>query len=316
MFLLELAGGGLGGFIFPWLINVVLETKGFPWLCRIWALLTAVVFSVSIVFIKPRAPLGKPARGRAPWFPAGGWSFAKNPLFLLSVRRRPPNLLPARPLLFGSPHPRARDPRVHTFILCSQMLCAAFGGLAYLPVANYLAVYAHSFSSSTTTVNLVVGLFNLAASVGCFIAGALCDRSYALANALSGALCALVSLTAWGLADTLGKVYLFAVLFGLVGQQSATWGAATRNLAGASGPSPSFRRPRASSRTDLRKLDLARSGQPAPRHAHNYAHLGHEGRHVALHACRERRTVQPLGRRERVRPRPLVLPFSARLALF
>jgi len=87
MLLLVLAGGGLGGFIFPWLINVVLETKGFPWLCRIWALLTAVVFSVSIVFIKPRAPLGKPARGRAPWFPAGGWSFAKNPLFLLSVRR-------------------------------------------------------------------------------------------------------------------------------------------------------------------------------------------------------------------------------------
>ncbi|GAA5912499.1 hypothetical protein JCM8208_006618 [Rhodotorula glutinis] len=189
------AGGGLGGFIFPWLINVVLETKGFPWLCRIWALMTAVVFSVSIVFIKPRVPIGRPAGGRAPWFPVGGWKFAKNPLFLLS------------------------------------MLCAGFGGLAYLPVANYLAVYAHSFSSSTTTVNLVVGLFNLAASVGCFIAGALCDRSYALANALSGGLCALVSLTAWGLADTLGKVYLFAVLFGLVGQQSATWGAATRDLA-------------------------------------------------------------------------------------
>lgn len=148
-----------------------------------------------------------------------------------------------------------------------QMLCAAFGGLAYLPVSNYLAVYAHSFSDSTTTVNLVVGLFNLAASIGCFLAGALCDRSYALANALSGALCALVSVTAWGLADTLGKVYLFAVLFGLVGQQSATWGAATRDLAGA--PCP-FARAAKATRADLRNL----VSSATPTHPAGNPHLG------------------------------------------
>lgn len=82
-----LTGGGIGGFIFPWLINAVLEVKGFPWLCRVWALLTAVVFSTSILFIKPRVQLVKPVGGRGPWFPTGGWSFAWNPLFLLSVGR-------------------------------------------------------------------------------------------------------------------------------------------------------------------------------------------------------------------------------------
>jgi hypothetical protein len=107
-------------------------------------------------------------------------------------------------------------------------LCAA---LAYLPVANYLAVYAASFSSSTTTINLVVGLFNLAACGGSMLAGRISDYSFPLALTLIGLCGALLSLTAWGLADTLGKVYAFAVLFGLTGQQTSTWGGVTKDLA-------------------------------------------------------------------------------------
>lgn len=80
------------------------------------------------------------------------------------------------------------------------------------------------------TINLVVGLFNLAACGGCILVGRIADYSLTLGLTLVGLCGLMLSLTAWGLADTLGKVYAFAVLFGLTGQQAAASAAVTKDL--------------------------------------------------------------------------------------
>ncbi|BGO95064.1 hypothetical protein NBRC10512_006471 [Rhodotorula toruloides] len=187
------AGNGFGGFILPWLINAVLEAKGSAWMCRVWTAFTAVTFAASIILLQPRIPFVKPTDGRAPWL-AVDWRFSHNPVFLCMA------------------------------------ISTLFASLAYLPVANYLAVYAASFSSSTMTINLVVGLFNLAACGGCILVGRIADYSLTLGLTLVGLCGLMLSLTAWGLADTLGKVYAFAVLFGLTGQQAAASAAVTKDL--------------------------------------------------------------------------------------
>ncbi|GEM10748.1 MFS monocarboxylate transporter [Rhodotorula toruloides] len=191
---LIVSGNGFGGFTLPWLINAVLQARGFAWMCRVWAIFTAVVFAMSILLLKPRIPYVKPANGRAPWL-AVDFTFLRNPLFVCMA------------------------------------VATLFSSLAYLPVANYLAVYASSFSSSITTINLVVGLFNLAACGGSMLAGRVSDFSYSLSVTIIGICGALLSLTAWGFADTLAKVYVFAVLFGLTGQQTSTWGGVVKDLA-------------------------------------------------------------------------------------
>lgn len=63
------------------------------------------------------------------------------------------------------------------------------------------------------------------------LAGRVSDFSYSLGVTVIGLCGALLSLTAWGFADTLGKVYAFAVLFGLTGQQTSTWGGVVKDLA-------------------------------------------------------------------------------------
>ncbi|PRQ72222.1 MFS monocarboxylate transporter [Rhodotorula toruloides] len=191
---LIVSGNGFGGFTLPWLINAVLQARGFAWMCRVWAIFTAVVFAISILLLKPRIPYVRPASGRAPWL-AVDFTFLRNPLFVCMA------------------------------------IATLFSSLAYLPVANYLAVYASSFSSSVTTINLVVGLFNLAACGGSMLAGRVSDFSYSLGVTVIGVCGALLSLTAWGFADTLAKVYAFAVLFGLTGQQTSTWGGVVNDLA-------------------------------------------------------------------------------------
>ncbi|BGP34918.1 hypothetical protein JCM10296v2_006742 [Rhodotorula toruloides] len=191
---LIVSGNGFGGFTLPWLINAVLQARGFAWMCRVWAIFTAVVFAISILLLKPRIPYVKPAGGRAPWL-AVDFAFLRNPLFVCMA------------------------------------IATLFSSLAHLPVANYLAVYASSFSSSVTTINLVVGLFNLAACGGSRLAGRVSDFSYSLGVTVIGLCGALLSLTAWGFADTLAKVYAFAVLFGLTGQQTSTWGVVVKDLA-------------------------------------------------------------------------------------
>ncbi|GAA5903751.1 hypothetical protein JCM6882_003405 [Rhodosporidiobolus microsporus] len=189
------AGTGAGGLIFPFVINSVLNKKGFPTMCRVWAGITAAVFTVAVVFSNPRIPAVKPKGGRVRWL-AVDWKVFRSPIFFV------------------------------------VNIAALFGSLSWMPVSNYLAVYASSFSSSTLTIDLVVGLLNLAACLGSVATGLVSNYSYPLATVLCGVAGALVGVLAWGYADSLAKVYAFAVLFGFTSQTTATWGAAAQEVAG------------------------------------------------------------------------------------
>jgi MFS family permease len=65
---------------------------------------------------------------------------------------------------------------------------------------------------------VVVGVYNVAASVGCTALGWVSDVSYTGATILCGLLGTIIALFAWGWADTLAKTYGFAVLFGFSSQ--------------------------------------------------------------------------------------------------
>nr|VWP01489.1 Cytochrome P450 monooxygenase CYP52X1 [Ganoderma boninense] len=52
------AGGGFGGFVFPFLLNVMLESVGLRWTLRIWAIVSTVIIGIALLGIRPRLPLG------------------------------------------------------------------------------------------------------------------------------------------------------------------------------------------------------------------------------------------------------------------
>ena len=99
-----------------------------------------------------------------------------------------------------------------------QALSSFLAGCSYLPVALYLPTYAASLTDSITKQNLVLAIFSLMAAVGSALSGVLSDYSYGWTVIVCGLCGTLISLTAWGLADSLGKVYAFAILFSLTGQ--------------------------------------------------------------------------------------------------
>ncbi|GAA5905786.1 hypothetical protein JCM6882_000458 [Rhodosporidiobolus microsporus] len=192
-----LSGIGVGGFGFPFLIDGLLARGGFPWLCRAWAFITALVFGLSAWIIRPRIPVVKPksAAERGPWL-AVDWRFAKDPIFLLMG--------------------------------FSSLLAA----LSYLPVALYLPQYAASLTPSTTQQNLVLAIFNLSAAIGSAASGPISDWSYPVTVVGCAACGTVISLAAWGTADSLGKVYGFAVLFAATGQMVSAWGGAAKDVSG------------------------------------------------------------------------------------
>ncbi|GJN89648.1 hypothetical protein Rhopal_002635-T1 [Rhodotorula paludigena] len=190
-----LSGIGFGGFAFPFILNALLEKVGFAWMCRVMALILAAVLSIANFLMKPRIPRPKPALGqRGPWI-AIDLKFLYDPIFLW------------------------------------MSLATILASLSYLPVVLFLPVYASSFTTSTTQQNLVLAIFNLLAAVGTALWGRVTDVSYSLTVVGCGFLGALVSLTAWGLADTLAKVYGFGVLFALTAQMVPAWGGAARDVA-------------------------------------------------------------------------------------
>jgi MFS family permease len=102
--------------------------------------------------------------------------------------------------------------------LSSQCFSSVTAAFSYLPVALFLPQYSASVTSSVTQQNLVLAIFNLVAAIGSAASGVLSDISYAYTCIFCGAAGAIICFTAWGLADSLAKVYAFAVLFALTGQ--------------------------------------------------------------------------------------------------
>ncbi|GAA5979675.1 hypothetical protein JCM11641_004051 [Rhodosporidiobolus odoratus] len=189
-----LSGLGFGGFVFPFLIDALLSRGGYAWYCRGWALITAVAFGLTIPLVNPRIPLVKPKNGeRGPWV-AVDWKFLYDPIFVL--------------MAFAS----------------------LFSSLSYLPVALYLPQYAASLTDSTTQQTLVLAVFNLVAAFGSAASGPLSDFSYPLTTIVCGICGALISLAAWGMADSLGKLYAFAIFFSFFSQMVSAWSGASKDV--------------------------------------------------------------------------------------
>ncbi|GAA6009398.1 hypothetical protein JCM10207_003763 [Rhodosporidiobolus poonsookiae] len=192
------AGTGIGGLAFPFLLSALLRHGGFPLMCRAWAGITAGVYAVSVYFIEPRVPLPRRvAKGnRAPWFGgAGDLSFLKDP------------------------------------VVVAMTLTTLIFSLSTFPVTLYLPTYALSLASPSSS-DLVVSIYNLAASVGSTVVGYLTDVSLPLTVGVMGVGGAVLAFTAWGFANSLGTVFAFAVLFSLFTQICSAWGAAARDAAG------------------------------------------------------------------------------------
>jgi len=106
--------------------------------------------------------------------------------------------------------------------------------MAYFPVSLYLPTYAVSLLSAddTFTTNLVVGVFNLAAMLGSNLTGWAADWSLSWTVSFIGAAGGVVAISAWGAANSLGKVFGFAVLYGGSSQICSIWGPAGAIVAG------------------------------------------------------------------------------------
>ncbi|BGP52411.1 hypothetical protein JCM10450v2_008389 [Rhodotorula kratochvilovae] len=190
------AGTGVGGTAFPFALSALLERHGFATMCRAWAGITAGVYALALLFLKPRVPLAKPRGVRAPWLTIHDFRFIRDPVVL-------------------------------------AMTATSFvSSMGYMPVSLYLPIYTTSLASPGTA-NLLIASFNLSGSVGSSLTGYASDRSLPLTLSIMGAVGAVLALTAWGLASSLGAVFAFAVLFGAFSQVCSTWGAAARDAAGA-----------------------------------------------------------------------------------
>lgn len=192
------SGTGGGATIFPFAIQAMLDHLGFAWMCRIWALTTGIVFAASIAFVKPRVPLRKPVGTRPKWFLID-WKTVSHPIVWTMA--------------------------VTTFV----------SSLAYFPVSLYLSTYTVSIVGTENAFmpNLVVSIFNLAAMLGSNVTGYASDYSNPWTVSAIGIAGGVVALSAWGTANTLPKVFGFAVLYGFNSQICSCWGPAARDVAGA-----------------------------------------------------------------------------------
>ncbi|ORY55170.1 major facilitator superfamily domain-containing protein [Leucosporidium creatinivorum] len=190
------AGTGVGGFCLPFLIGGLLERVGFSWMCRIWALITFTIYVGCMFSLRPRLPVSKPEQ-RAPWLSRGtDLSFAWNPIVLLMSAT--------------------------TFIF----------SLAFFAVSLLLTTYVDSISSSSSA-NAVLAVLNVSTTVSQLGIGWASDRfeaAYIMASIAF--ISCLSSLASWGFADTLGKVFGFAVLFGGFSGICALWSDTGRDVAG------------------------------------------------------------------------------------
>ncbi|KAL7280779.1 hypothetical protein ACG7TL_005723 [Trametes sanguinea] len=183
------AGNGVGGFVFPFVLNALLDKVGLRWTLRILAIGTTVCSIIAMFGIRSRFPVPKyNAHQRRPRFIPPQVSFLKNQLFW-------------------------------TFAITNLAQ-----GLAHFPVSLYIATFTRSISNQLTAT-IVLALFNASAVFGQIVLGHLSDRfpypSIMLVSALGSA---LVTFFLWGFANAAIFLYFFAIIFGgLSGGYTSTW---------------------------------------------------------------------------------------------
>ncbi|KAM0750468.1 MFS general substrate transporter [Meredithblackwellia eburnea MCA 4105] len=199
------SGTGIGGFVFPFFIENLLERVGFPWTVRIWSLTTFVLFGVSLFYLKPRVPPVKPTRGegRGQFLPVD-LSFLFSPIVILMC--------------------------LTTFV----------SSISFFPVSLYIPTYVTSLASPLSAT-VVLAVFNAAGVVGQIAIGWFSDK-YPYPNIIMfiGVGSAIAAFFSWGYADTLGKVFGFAILFGSISNICSVWGSVAREVSGTNSQTSSF----------------------------------------------------------------------------
>ncbi|PIL35155.1 MFS general substrate transporter [Ganoderma sinense ZZ0214-1] len=173
------SGTGVGGFVFPLILNALLNKVGLRWTLRIWAISTTLFSAVAMLGMRSRFPVPK-----------------------FSADQRRPKMIPSR-LDF-----------LHTPLFWSFACTTLVQGLAQFPVALYIATFTRGLSDQLTAT-VVLSLFNSSSVVGQVIIGHLTDRiSYPSIMVFSAVGSALAAFFLWGFADAAIYLYFFAVVFG------------------------------------------------------------------------------------------------------
>lgn len=198
------SGTGVGGFVFPFVLNALLEKVGLRWTLRILAMGTSSCSAIALLCMRSRFPVPKyNATQRRPKLIPPHLSWLRSPLFisfvshhLVHVRRHARNISLTR--------------RSHT----SQIVTNLLQGLSQFPVALYIAMFTRSISDQFTAT-VILALFNASAVVGQVLLGHLTDRfpypSIMFVSAIGSALSAFLL---WGFANAAIYLYFFAVIFG------------------------------------------------------------------------------------------------------
>ncbi|PIL35156.1 MFS general substrate transporter [Ganoderma sinense ZZ0214-1] len=183
------SGTALGGFVFPLILNALLNNLGLRWTLRIWAIGTTVPAGIAFLGMRSRLPVPR----------------------YNAIHRRP-KLLPGKLEFLG------------TSIFWSVAITNMLQGLSYFPVSLYLTTFTKGLSNQLTAT-IVLSLFNMSGVIGQIIIGHLSDMmpypSIMLFSAIGSSLGAFLL---WGFADKTIYLYFFAIIFGgLSGGFSSTW---------------------------------------------------------------------------------------------
>ncbi|KAI0754564.1 major facilitator superfamily domain-containing protein [Daedaleopsis nitida] len=173
------SGTGVGGFVFPFLLNYLLDKVGLRWTLRIWAIGTSACSALALFGMRSRFPTPKYA----------------------STQRRPKLIPPHLDCLKNS-------------LFWTSVFTNTMQGLSYFPVSLYIASFTAGVANELTAT-VVLSLFNISAVIGQIVLGHLTDRfPYPSIMVCSATGSALAAFFLWGFADTALYLYFFAVIFG------------------------------------------------------------------------------------------------------
>jgi MFS family permease len=186
------AAAGMGGAIFPPMLEALLKNYGFQTTARICSGILFGAAAPLAFFIKPRLP------------------------YSAVTHSRPLNMRFVTSKLFG----------LHQLVNVVQAT-GYFLPSIYLP--SYARV---TFGTSTFLSALTVMLVNLSASIGLMVMGSLSDRlTVTTCMFISAAGGAISVLLVWGLTMSLPALYVFCIFYGLfAGSWSSTWPGIMRDV--------------------------------------------------------------------------------------
>lgn len=182
-------GSGVGGVVFPLILNALLTSVGFAWTMRVWALAQLLLTGTALYFVKPRLP--NPTTSKA--LPS-----SNKELFRM--------LLPGdlRPLLNSV-----------SLVYVAVVVWQAFG---WYIVSLYIATYATTLGFSSTISTGILAAFNASAIIGYLVTGPAIDKlPFTLIMAISSGLCGILAITVFGFSTNLALVLVFVLLFGAAG---------------------------------------------------------------------------------------------------